>query len=124
MKVLVCGSRLWLEQKAIERELRKLPPGILVHGGGKGADNIAGYVGELLGWEVRVYPADWNLYGRGGGPVRNQDMLKREHPDSDGVYIDRLLAFYKRQHPAVGTRGMIELARKAEPLIEIGVYHC
>ena len=46
MKVLVCGSRKWLEQKPIERELRKLPPGtIVVHGACRGADNIAGYVG-------------------------------------------------------------------------------
>ncbi len=81
MKVLVCGSRKWLEQKPIEREMRKLPPGtIIVHGACRGADNIAGFVGEILGFEVRPYPADWDRWGKAAGSIRNEDMLQ-EAPD-------------------------------------------
>jgi hypothetical protein len=82
VKVLVCGSRKWVEQAPIERELRKLPPGtIVIHGACRGADNIAGYVAKLLGFEVRPYPADWDLYGPSAGVLRNEKMLREEVPD-------------------------------------------
>lgn len=122
VKVLVCGSRKWLNQQAIERELRKFPPGILVHGAARGADNIAGYVGKLLGWDVRPYPAHWDAYGRAAGPIRNQEMLDKEHPDSDGLFIEHVLAFHREPGLGIGTKDMVERASKAVPAIRINVF--
>lgn len=123
MKVLVCGSRDWVDQAPIERELRKLPPGtILVHGAARGVDNIAGYVGKLLGFTVRAYPADWDKHGKAAGPIRNSLMLQREHPDPDGVYIDRVLAFHRDPSLGKGTKNMVEQASKAQPTIHITKY--
>ena len=125
MKVLVCGSRRWLAQGPIERELRKLPPGtVVVHGAAAGADNIAGYVAkDILGFEVRAYPADWDRYKGGAGPIRNGQMLKREHPDADGEYIDKVLAFHEDPELGKGTRHMVALARRAMPPIAVEVFH-
>lgn len=117
MKVLVCGSRSWVEQKPIERELRQLPKGaIIVHGACRGADNIAGFVAKLLGFEVRPYPADWDLYGLDAGPVRNQEMLDKEHLATEP--IDLVLAFHKDPGLGSGTADMKERVLQAEPPIE------
>ena len=121
MKVLVCGSRKWVNQQAIERELGKLPPGILVHGKAPGADNIAGYVGKRLGWEVRAYPANWVRDGRwAAGPLRNQRMLDEEHRAEEP--IDLLLAFHEDPNFGKGTKDMIGRARGAVPTIDIQTF--
>ena len=115
MKALVCGSREWVEQAPIERELRKLPPGtIIVHGGCRGADNIAGYVAKQLGFEVRPYPVpkgDWQRFGPAAGHIRNQRMLDEEHLKREG--IDRVLAFHKDPGLGKGTRDMVRRSEAA-----------
>lgn len=123
MKVLVCGSREWVDQASIARELAKLPPDtILVHGACRGADNIAGYVGRLLGFKIRPYKANWTDFKKGAGPIRNQEMLDKEHPDSDGLYIDKVLAFHEDPRLGKGTRDMVGRANRAVPYIEVTVF--
>jgi hypothetical protein len=119
MKVLVCGSRKWVEQRPIEEELRKLPPGtIVIHGACRGADNIAGYVAkELLGFEVRPYPADWDFYGPAAGVLRNQKMLDQEHTKDEPINL--VLAFHEDPGLGKGTKDMVERAQKAD--IEVRV---
>lgn len=121
MKVLVCGSRKWVAQAPIERELRKLPPDtIVVHGACRGADNIAGYVAkDILGLEVRPYPADWDFYGPSAGVLRNQQMLEEEHPDKNRVFIDKVLAFHEDVGLGKGTKDMVARAKKAGIPVEV-----
>ena len=107
----------------IRRELSKCPPGtIVVHGAARGADTKAGFVAKELGFEIRAYPIpeeDWARIGKAAGHARNARMLKEEHPDKDGVYIDKVFAFAADFENSRGTRGMIKLAGAAEPKIEI-----
>lgn len=120
MKVLVCGSRKWLEQRPVERELRKLPPGtIIVQGACRGADNIAGYVGEILGFEVRPYPAAWERLGRRAGIIRNQEMLDKEHREDEP--IDKVLAFHEDLCVGSGTADMVRRAEEAGIPVEVFV---
>lgn len=124
MKVLVCGSRQWVEPGPIERELRKLPPStILIHGAARGADNIAGYVGKRLGFRVRPYPANWNRDGKSAGPIRNGFMLEKEHPDADGEYIELGLAFHEDPGLGKGTKDMVARMLKAHPIIQVQRFH-
>jgi hypothetical protein len=110
VKVLVCGARDWVERGPIERELRKLPPGtIVVHGAARGADTIAGEVARELGFEVRPYPADWETYPKAAGPIRNSEMLKKEH--LPGEPIDKVLAFSKDFSRSIGTSDMMRKSR-------------
>ena len=51
--LLVCGSTEWWDWKPIWTSLRRFPPGtILRHGNARGADRMAGHVGERLGFVV------------------------------------------------------------------------
>ena len=122
MKVLVCGPRKWMDQKPIEEVLRQFPVGtIIVEGGARGADSIAGFVGEILGFEVREYPVDPALDGPwpAAGVQRNLRMLKAEHPSSDGSYVDVGIAFKLREQLSAGTGHMVEFMREATPRIEV-----
>ena len=39
-RVLVCGSRDWKDAASIRREIQKLAPDVVIHGGASGADSI------------------------------------------------------------------------------------
>ena len=122
MKVLVCGPRVWLEQRPIEEVLRAFPPGtLLVHGGARGADSVAGFVGELLGFEVREYAVDHELDGPwpAAGVRRNLRMLRAEHPSSDGTFVDVGIGFKLRPELSRGTGDMVHLLHVASPAIEV-----
>jgi hypothetical protein len=60
--VLVCGSRAWADRTAIERRRRRLAAGtVVLHGGARGADRLAGTVAAELGLPVEVMPAQWGV---------------------------------------------------------------
>jgi hypothetical protein len=121
MKVLVFGSRYWVDQVPIHNRLKHLPPDtIIVHGGCRGADNIAGFVADLLGFEVRSYPVsqlEWDITGPSAGHARNQHMLDEEHPAPDSTYIDLALCFHVREDLGRGSRDMMSRVKKAFPAI-------
>lgn len=112
MKVLVTGSRGWDDIKTVADALEQLPSGtILVHGACRGADIICAAVAETLGFTIRVYPADWDRFRKGAGPIRNQQMLDCEHrPDEQ---IDLCFAFHNNIEASSGTRDMMKRAAKA-----------
>jgi hypothetical protein len=103
--------------------MQKLPPGtIIVHGDADGADRIAGAIAKEMGFEVRAYPADWDAAKKAGrlkaaGPIRNSLMLKKEHPDKEGVFIDLVLAFSENFELSRGTNDMMGKAVNAKPPI-------
>jgi hypothetical protein len=79
--VLACGSRGWAERRTIAwaLECHCTPWTVVLHGGARGADRIAGEEAEGLGLATRVIRPDWGL-GRRAGLVRNLAMLD-ERPD-------------------------------------------
>lgn len=116
LRVVVCGSRFWRDASAIRRELRQLPPGsVVLHGGCRGADAIAGQVARELGFEVEVYPAQWRRFGKRAGPIRNAFVLREEKPDL-------VLAFHEDLARSKGTKDMVERAVRAG--IEVRVFSC
>ncbi len=107
MTVLFCGSRDWTAVVPIRHAVAALPAGtVVIHGGARGADTIAGQEAKRRGLEVRVYPALWKKHGRAAGPMRNQQMLDEGKPSE--VY-----AFRRADKPSVGTRDMVQRARSA-----------
>jgi SLOG family YspA-like protein len=78
MRVLVTGSRDWIDRSAIERALKDFGPEgwfTVVHGHcPTGADAIADHVARSWGCEVERHPADWSK-GRKAGPARNAAMV-------------------------------------------------
>ena len=82
IRILICGSRTWQNWAAIYNALKSCPPDtVIIHGGAKGADNIAGHIAKALGFKVEVFEADWNKHGKSAGILRNQRMLAEGKPD-------------------------------------------
>ena len=75
MRVLVCGDRCWADPAPILRELRRHRATVVIHGGARGADTLAGEAAQTMKVPVEVFPAQWNLYGKSAGPIRNKQML-------------------------------------------------
>jgi hypothetical protein len=118
LKVLCMGDRAWMNREPILKVLKELPPGtIVVHGACEtGADKIVDEEARKLGLKVRAYPAPWEEFEAMGkrnsaGPARNSEILRREHPDKDGVPISRGYAFAGDLKRARGTFDITTKAR-------------
>lgn len=110
MRVLFCGTRGWCNNIPIIDALAKLPKDtVVVHGAARGADFIAANEARPLGLTVEAHPANWTVYGRSAGYIRNKEML-----DSG---IDKVYAFWDGKSP--GTKMMIKLAQDAGVPVEI-----
>lgn len=107
MRILVCGDREWSDWEMILQELSVYPTDtVIIEGEARGADRLAGQVAVELGFQVIRFPADWKKYGRGAGPIRNQQMLDEGRPDL-------IIAFHDDLEHSRGTLDMVMKARKA-----------
>lgn len=106
MRILVTGARDWDDVGEIYTQLfpYMCVGNVLVHGGcPTGADAIANKIWREKGLAVEVYPAEWKMYGRAAGPIRNKLMVDSKP--------DLVLAF--RFVESRGTKNCVMLARKA-----------
>ena len=87
-RLLVTGSRDWDDVNTVTRalfgywyEAGRTNDILLVHGGARGLDQIAAAVWLKNNQQVEVYPADWEVYGKRAGIMRNLHMisLQPEH---------------------------------------------
>ena len=109
MKVLICGDRHWTDRTKIVSWIAKLKDqgfDTVIEGEARGADTMARE--EALNAHIKVIavPADWKIYGRSAGPIRNKEMLCH--------YPDLVVAFHSDIEHSKGTKNMIEQAKKAE----------
>ena len=106
-KVLVCGSRDYTDRIKMVNIMSSLSPAVtIIEGGARGADIMAREIAEKWGWKVIEFPANWDLYGKKAGPIRNKQMLVEGKPDL-------VLAFYSAKEKSKGTKNMVEQAQKA-----------
>jgi hypothetical protein len=78
-RILITGSRDWtyLYRILVALQDHASAGDTVIHGGAKGADEIAGVLWKPYG-PVEVYPltrADWERHGRRAGYLRNQAMV-------------------------------------------------
>ena len=101
--VIFCGDRAWKGRGVVSDRLVRLlkRDPIIVHGAARGADEISGLEATLLGLRVVSFPAEWERYGRGAGPIRNQAMLDQA-PNLLGV-----IAFHDHLNRSKGTNDML-----------------
>lgn len=106
MRVLVAGSRFYSNKDRLDEVLDHLHSHlgftILIHGGAKGADLLAGRWAIDHSIPVKCYLANWSKYGRSAGPIRNRQMLADSKPDL-------VVAF----HGGAGTADMVRRAKLA-----------
>ena len=115
-RVLVCGGRDYRDWHQLsgwlDRIHRECGIMVVIHGGARGADDLARQWGEIsVGIEGVEFRADWTARGKAAGMIRNQRMLDEGRPDL-------VVAFPGGR----GTADMVRRARKAGvEVIEIGV---
>lgn len=105
MRVLVCGSRYFNDEKKLEEVLTNYPITSVVEGGARGADTLGRRYAERRGIPITSFPAEWDKYGKAAGPIRNNQMLVEGRPEL-------VIAF--RGENSRGTQNMIDQAMKAE----------
>jgi hypothetical protein len=103
-RLAVVGSRDFPHMDWVREEVAQLlPDTILISGGARGVDTVAEETALEVGVQVRIYPADWNKYGRGAGYIRNKQIVD----DADEVW-----AFWDGK--SKGTKHTMDLALKAD----------
>lgn len=80
VRVLVTGSRDWDQPERIQDGLEWCVhefqrPITVVHGGARGADQMADQIARKLGMRVEEHRAHWQEHGKAAGFVRNQSMV-------------------------------------------------
>ena len=106
MKYLVCGDRNWKDSEKIESFLKSIifinPNSTLSVGGCSGADKIAEQIGKSMGFNIIIFNAKWNLYGKAAGPMRNIEMLNQSP--------DLVVAFHSNIESSKGTKHTVKVA--------------
>ena len=112
MKVIVAGSRNFHDSNFIYKKLdflfSKISSIEIVEGGCRGVDLIAKQYAKDRSLPYKEFPANWEVYGKKAGPIRNEQMA---------LYADGLVAFYDGK--SAGTGNMIQTAQKAKLKIKI-----
>ena len=109
VRVLICGSRYWGKPIPIDVVVSGLvsiygPDGVtVIHGGARGADELAGDAAQRHHCHVEVFNADWAGQGKAAGPLRNQRMIDESKPDV-------VFAF---THDLETSRGTADMVRRA-----------
>jgi hypothetical protein len=115
--VVVTGSRSWecfdLAVRVLSDLVTRTPEGFVIHhGDAKGVDASFKHAARFVGVEQVPHRADWNRWGRGAGPRRNEEMI--------GLGPDVVLAFHPEIEKHGGTHGCVCLALD----VGVPVYHC
>ena len=88
------------------------PVALIIHGGQRGIDSLAGQWAAAREIPCLVVPARWAELGKPAGPIRNKAML-----NFMGIVPDKVLAF----PGGVGTANMIAAAKAAGvPVFGVG----
>ena len=104
-RVVVAGSRNFNDYNRLASELDKLLKGktnvTIVSGTARGADRMGEQYAKEHGLTIEQFPAEWGVYHKGAGPIRNQKMVES---------ADAVVAFWDNQ--SSGTKNIIDCARK------------
>jgi len=102
MKVIIAGSRDFDDYELMKKSLKGMTfITEVVNGGARGADTLGGQFGIDNGMVVKLFPAQWEKYGKKAGHIRNTQMAE---------YADMLIAFWDGM--SKGTAHMIKEAKK------------
>jgi len=116
LRVIIAGSRdfvnyVFLKEKVdeimkSEREKHPWLEVVIVSGGARGVDRLGERYARERNLKLECFLADWNLYGKQAGMVRNRQMLtfaRKEH--------SMLIAFW--DGISRGTKNMIQISLEA-----------
>lgn len=107
MRVLICGGRSFEDRRLFHNTIfpyyEKYKSNLeIITGMARGADTLALKFGLYYQLSVHKFPAEWDVYGKSAGYIRNKQMLDIGKPDL-------VVAFPGGN----GTKMMIKLAKDA-----------
>jgi predicted Rossmann fold nucleotide-binding protein DprA/Smf involved in DNA uptake len=112
MKVIIAGGRDFSDYplliESCDQILSDLDNIEIVSGRARGADSLGEDYALERGYDCKIFPADWEKYGKAAGYKRNSEMAE---------YSDLLIAFW--DGTSKGTEHMINIARKKGLKIKI-----
>jgi hypothetical protein len=109
VSVIIAGSRDFTDYTLAKEKLDKIfrlfylnnEDVSIVSGGARGADYLGECYAKERGLKLKIFPADWDKYGKSAGYRRNSEMAQ---------YATHLVAFWDGK--SKGTHNMIDLANK------------
>lgn len=115
LRVIIAGSRDFDNYNFLLAECNKIINCIfdnetysavrIISGTARGADKLGERYANNKGYNVKQFPADWAIFGKRAGYLRNRDMAKYAIEEgSKGV----LIAFWDGE--SKGTKHMIDIA--------------
>lgn len=118
-RVIVCGGRDFSDKKlcfeSLDRILTEYDDVEIVSGHARGADLLGEEYAAKKGLACRVFPADWNKWGKAAGPIRNREMLIYAEAE-----VPVIVAFWDGR--SLGTKNMIKQAENAGAEVHIVRY--
>ena len=109
MRIAIVGSRDYPNLLEVREFVQSLPRDtVIVTGGARGVDETAEDEARALGMKVVVHRAEWDVYGKAAGQIRNRTIVED---------CDKLKAFWNGA--STGTKGSITLASKAGKLLGV-----
>lgn len=113
MKIAIVGSRNYPDRDAVAAYIRKLPADtVVISGGAKGVDTWVVDHASKRGLKTIIVPAQWNLYGKRAGYLRNRQLVEE---------ADKVVAFWNGDSP--GTHHTINIADELDKPCEIITPH-
>ncbi|MAK71184.1 MAG: hypothetical protein CMF19_03935 [Idiomarinaceae bacterium] len=110
IKLIIAGSRTFTcypyARTVIDNWIAKHSNDVdieIVSGGARGADRLGERYAREHDLSYRIFPAQWDKYGKSAGYKRNEQMAE---------YADCLIAFH--QNGSRGTQHMINIANNAD----------
>ena len=111
IKVIIAGTRDFNDYAFLKKNLDYFLQGInpnneeieIVSGNARGADKLEERYAKEHNLPVKLFPANWDKYGKRAGYLRNQEMAN---------YADVLIAFWDEK--SKGTKHMIDIAKKQD----------
>jgi len=115
MRLIIAGDRHFTDYEFIASAIDGIREGYgiseIVSGGANGADALGERYAMEHGIPLKLFPARWDVFGKGAGFVRNRQMAE---------YADMLAAFPLSD--SRGTKHMITTARQFDLLVVVYYY--
>ena len=119
IKVIIAGTRDFNDYAFLKKNVDYFLQGInpnseeieIVSGNARGADKLGERYAKEHNLPVKLFPANWDKYGKTAGYLRNQEMAN---------YSDLLIAFWDEK--SKGTKHMIDIAKKQDLTVIVVAY--
>lgn len=117
-RVIIAGSRDFNNYKLLETSVKDILKDYedieIISGTAKGADSLGEKYAKENNIKLKQFPAQWNLYGKQAGYIRNKQMAKYSIEDNS---IGILIAFWNGT--SKGTGHMVDIANEMNLQVNI-----